>query len=103
MRMLLDAARAYTYQAAWAADHRDDGWEPTLGAFPKVFASQVAWRVVTTALELHGGYGYMRERGLEKLLRDAAAFFHSDGANRSLLLKGAGFIRQAQGRSRPAG
>ena len=103
MRMLLDAARAYTYQAAWAADHRDNGWEPTLGAFPKVFASQVAWRVVTTALELHGGYGYMRERGLEKLLRDAAAFFHSDGANRSLLLKGAGFIRQAQGRSRPAG
>src|SRR5207302_11338151 len=101
MRMLLDAARAYTYQAAWAADHRDDGWEPTLGAFPKVFASQVAWRVVTTALELHGGYGYMRERGLEKLVRDAAAFFQSHGANRSLLLKGAGFIRQTARRGQP--
>jgi alkylation response protein AidB-like acyl-CoA dehydrogenase len=95
MRMLIDAARAYTYQAAWAADHRNGGWDPTLGAFPKVFASQVAWRVVTTALELHGGYGYMRESGLEKLVRDAAAFLHSDGANRSLLLKGARFIRQS--------
>lgn len=95
MRMLIDAARAYVYQAAWAADHREDGWDPTMGAFPKVFASQVAWRVVTAALELHGGYGYMREVGLEKLVRDAAAFLHSDGANRSLLLKGARFIREA--------
>ncbi|MBI4607735.1 MAG: acyl-CoA dehydrogenase family protein [Candidatus Rokubacteria bacterium] len=95
MRMLIDAARAYVYQAAWAADHREDGWDPTLGAFPKVFASRVAWRVVTGAMELHGGYGYMRETGLEKLVRDAAAFLHSDGANRSLLLKGARFIRQA--------
>jgi alkylation response protein AidB-like acyl-CoA dehydrogenase len=79
MRMLIDAARAYIYQAAWAADHRDDGWDPTMGALPKVFASEVAWRTVTTALELHGGYGYMRELGLEKLVRDAAAFLHSDG------------------------
>ncbi len=95
MRMLIDAARAYIYQAAWAADHREDGWDPTMGALPKVFASEVAWRMVTTALELHGGYGYMREFGLEKLVRDAAAFLHSDGANRSLLLKGARFIRQS--------
>jgi acyl-CoA dehydrogenase len=95
MRMLIDAARAYAYQAAWAADHREEGWNPTMGALPKVFASQIAWKVVTTALELHGGYGYMRETPLEKLVRDAAAFHHSDGANRSLLLKAVGFIRQA--------
>lgn len=94
MRMWIDAARAYVYQAAWAADHRDGGWDPTLAALPKVFASEAAWRVVTTAMELHGGYGYMKETGLEKLLRDAAAFLHSDGANRSLLLKAAQFIRR---------
>ena len=94
MRMWIDAARAYIYQAAWAADHREEGWDPTMGALPKVFASEVAWRVVTMAMELHGGYGYMRETGLEKLVRDAAAFLHSDGANRSLLLKAARFIRQ---------
>ncbi len=96
MRMLIDAARAYIHQAAWAADHRDQGWDPTLGALPKVFASEAAWEVVTQTLELHGGYGYMREMGIEKLVRDAAAFLHSDGANSSLLLKAAGFIRQEQ-------
>jgi alkylation response protein AidB-like acyl-CoA dehydrogenase len=93
MRMLIDAARAYVHQAARAADHRDESWDPTLGALPKVFASEVAWEVATLALSLHGGYGYMRELGIEKLVRDAAAFLHSDGANRSLLLKAAGFIR----------
>lgn len=97
MRMLLDAARAYIHTAAWAADHPEDGWDPTMGALPKVFASRVAWNVVTRALELHGGYGYMRETGIEKLVRDAAAFLHSDGANRSLLLKAARFIGQGQG------
>lgn len=96
MRMLLDAARAYIHTAAWAADHPEDGWDPTMGALPKVFASRVAWNVVTRALELHGGYGYMRETGIEKLVRDAAAFLHSDGANRSLLLKAARFIGQGQ-------
>jgi alkylation response protein AidB-like acyl-CoA dehydrogenase len=94
MPMLIDAARAYVHDAAWKADHRDSGWDPTLGALPKVFAAQTAWTVVTKALELHGGYGYMRDQGIEKLVRDAAAFSHSDGVNRTLLLKAAQFIRQ---------
>ena len=55
MQMQIDAARAYIHHAAWKADHRDTGWDPTLGALPKVFASEVAWKVVTKALELHGG------------------------------------------------
>jgi alkylation response protein AidB-like acyl-CoA dehydrogenase len=94
MRMLIDAARAYVHQAARAADHRETEWDPTMGALPKVFASEVAWEVVTTTLSLHGGHGYMRELGIEKLVRDAAAFLHSDGANRTLLLKAARFIRE---------
>lgn len=93
MRMLINAARAYLHQAARASDTRDAGWDATMGALPKVFASEVAWEVVTTALSLHGGHGYMRDLGVEKLVRDAAAFLHSDGANRSLLLKAARFIR----------
>ena len=93
MRMLIDAARAYVHSAAEAAD-RPGSMDPTLGALPKVFAARTAWWVVTRALELHGGYGYMRDAGVEKLVRDAAAFLHSDGANRSLLLKAARFIRE---------
>ena len=93
MQMLIDAARAYIHHAAWKADHRETGWDPTLGALPKVFASEVSWKVVTKALELHGAYGYIRDLGFEKLVRDAACFVHSDGVNRTLLLKAAQFIR----------
>lgn len=64
-----------------------------MAALPKVFASEVAWQVVTECLELRGGYGYMKEMGVEKLVRDAAAFLHSDGANPTLLLKAARFLR----------
>ena len=93
MHMNLDAARAYIHHAAWKADHRETGWDPTLGALPKVFASEVAWKVVTKALEIHGAWGYMRDLGFEKLVRDAACFIHSDGVNRTLLLKAAQSIR----------
>ena len=93
MRMLCDVARAYIHKACWTVDNRDDvGRDPTLGAYPKVFASQIGWKVVTKCMELHGGHGFMRESGIEKLTRDAAAFLHSDGVNRTLLLKGAKYI-----------
>jgi alkylation response protein AidB-like acyl-CoA dehydrogenase len=93
MHMVIGAARAYLRQAAAAADAGGSAWDPTMAALPKVFASEVTWEVVTTALELHGGWGYMRGAGMEKLLRDAAAWLHSDGANRTLLLKAARTLR----------
>ena len=93
MLMNIDAARAYIHHAAWKADHRETGWDPTLGSLPKVFASEVSWKVVTKALEIHGAWGYMRDLGFEKLVRDAACFIHSDGVNRTLLLKAAQSIR----------
>lgn len=89
MRMLLDCSRAYIHKACWLADHQDAGWDKTLGVLPKAMASQAAWKVATWAMEIHGGYGYMKETGLEKLVRDAAAFLHSDGVNRTLFLKAA--------------
>ncbi|MBT7771095.1 MAG: hypothetical protein HN705_13945, partial [Rhodospirillales bacterium] len=42
--------------------------------------------------EIHGGSGFMKDVGFEKLIRDAAAFLHSDGVNRTLLLKAANMI-----------
>ena len=89
MRMLIDASRAYVHRAAWLADHKEHGWDRTLGALPKVMASQAAWKIATWCLEIHGGYGYMKETGVEKLVRDAAGFLHSDGVNRTLFLTAA--------------
>lgn len=92
MRMLIDASRAYVHRAAWLADHQEHGWDKTLGALPKAMAAQAAWQIATWTMEIHGGHGYMKEFGVEKLVRDAAAFLHSDGVNRTLFLKAANFM-----------
>jgi alkylation response protein AidB-like acyl-CoA dehydrogenase len=92
MRMLIDASRSYIHRACWLADHREHAWDKTLGALPKAMASQAAWKIATWCLEIHGGHGYMKEFGVEKLVRDAAAFLHSDGVNRTLFLKAANFM-----------
>jgi alkylation response protein AidB-like acyl-CoA dehydrogenase len=92
MRMLIDASRSYIHRACWLADHQEHGWDKTLGVLPKAMASQAAWKIATWTMEIHGGHGYMKEFGVEKLLRDAAAFLHSDGVNRTLFLKAANFM-----------
>ena len=79
MRMLIDASRSYIHRACWLADHREHAWDKTLGALPKAMAAQACWKIATWTMEIHGGHGYMKEFGVEKLLRDAAAFLHSDG------------------------
>jgi alkylation response protein AidB-like acyl-CoA dehydrogenase len=94
MRMLIDASRSYIHRACWLADHQEHGWDKTLGVLPKAMASQAAWQIATWCLEIHGGHGYMKEFGVEKLVRDAAAFLHSDGVNRTLFLKAANFMFQ---------
>jgi alkylation response protein AidB-like acyl-CoA dehydrogenase len=92
MRMLIDASRSYIHRACYLADHQEEGWDKTLGVLPKTMASQAAWKIATWCLEIHGGHGYMKEFGVEKLVRDAAAFLHSDGVNRTLFLKAANFM-----------
>ncbi len=92
MKMLTDASRSYIHRACWLADHKEQGWDPSLGALPKVMASQATWKIATWCMEIHGGHGYMKEFGVEKLVRDAAAFLHSDGVNRTLCLKAANFM-----------
>jgi alkylation response protein AidB-like acyl-CoA dehydrogenase len=89
MRMLIDASRSYIHRACWLADHKEQGWDRTLSILPKEMASQATWKIATWCLEIHGGYGYMKETGVEKLVRDAAAFLHSDGVNRTLFLSAA--------------
>ncbi|HZU16943.1 MAG TPA: acyl-CoA dehydrogenase family protein [Candidatus Dormibacteraeota bacterium] len=57
------------------------------GPGPGSGVAQIGYRVVTQALDLHGGRGYLRDAGVEKWWRDVAAFFHSDRANRALLIR----------------
>ena len=92
MRMLIDASRSYIHRACWLADHQEHGWDKTLGVLPKAMAADAAWKIATWCMEIHGGHGYMKEFGVEKLVRDAAAFLHSDGVNRTLYLKAANMM-----------
>jgi alkylation response protein AidB-like acyl-CoA dehydrogenase len=91
MRMLLDVARTYAHKAARYADLPPEHRDPKLATYPKVFAARAAWQVVVRSLELHGGFGYMKEVGMDKLVRDAAAFLHSDGTERALFLRASRF------------
>lgn len=89
MKMRLDAARAYLYRAAYNIDSPDEPTDWSMAPLAKVFAAEAAFDVAKEALELFGGYGYMKDYPMEKYLRDAASFLHSDGVNDVLLLRAA--------------
>ncbi len=64
----LEAARMLTY---YAADLKEKGVPFTKQAsMAKLFAAEASHKIVTTALQIHGGYGYMKEYPIERLYRD---------------------------------
>jgi len=65
----LDAARLLTWKAAWAKDHQKRYSLEACQA--KLFSSEMAQKVTTRALQIHGGYGYIREYNVERYFRDA--------------------------------
>jgi alkylation response protein AidB-like acyl-CoA dehydrogenase len=65
----LDAAALLTYRAAWLSD-RGVRYSKE-AAMAKLFASEAASRACNGALQVHGGYGYVREFDVERHLRDA--------------------------------
>lgn len=88
----LETARTYVFRAAWAADHAER-FDPKMAAAPKLVASETAFEVTRQSLEMFGGSGVMRETGMEKLLRDATIFLHSDGTNTIMRKKIAADLR----------
>ena len=69
MSMEIEAARLLIWKAAWAKDnHLNFG---VLASMAKVYASEVAMRASTQCVQIHGGYGYVKETGVERLMRDA--------------------------------
>jgi alkylation response protein AidB-like acyl-CoA dehydrogenase len=69
MKTKLDAARLLVHRAAWM---KDRGLPHTKeAAMAKLFASRIANEVCYAALQIHGGYGYIKEYPVERLYRDA--------------------------------
>ena len=80
MAMDIEAARLLTYKAAALCDAQD----PQLTYFAsiaKCHASDTAMKVTTDAVQILGGYGYMREYGVERMMRDAKITQIYEGTN----------------------
>lgn len=65
----IEAARMMVYKAAWLKDnHQPYG---TASAMAKLFATDVAMSTTTEAVQIHGGYGYVKEYHVERFMREA--------------------------------
>jgi len=75
----IEAARLLVWQAAWLLDQ---GERATLqSSYAKRFAADTAMKVTTDAVQIFGGYGYMKEFPVEKLMRDAKLFQIYEGTS----------------------
>ena len=83
MGMKLEAARQLTYAAA-AKSERGDADLTYFGAAAKCFASDVAMEITTDAVQLLGGYGYVKEFPPERMMRDAKITQIYEGTNQIL-------------------
>jgi alkylation response protein AidB-like acyl-CoA dehydrogenase len=80
MAMQVEASRLLVYQAAEAVDKGDKNIT-MLSAMAKCFAGDTAMRVTVDALQVLGGYGYMTEYPLERMMRDAKITQIYEGTN----------------------
>lgn len=79
MAMEVELARNMVLKAAWLKDKgKPFGKE---AAFAKLFASEAAVRAADQAIQIHGGYGYMREYEVERYLRDAKLLEIGEGTS----------------------
>ncbi|MCF6093691.1 acyl-CoA dehydrogenase [Microaerobacter geothermalis] len=79
MAMNIEVARNMVYKAAWL---KDQGRKFTKEAsIAKLFASEMSTRVCDEAIQIHGGYGYMREYHVERMYRDAKLLEIGEGTS----------------------
>ncbi|MEO6845244.1 MAG: acyl-CoA dehydrogenase [Ginsengibacter sp.] len=69
MATRINAARLLCLRSAWQKDNKEDYTQSA--AMAKVFASETAMWVTTEAVQIHGGYGYVKEYHVERMMRDA--------------------------------
>ncbi|PLC17090.1 acyl-CoA dehydrogenase [Bacillus paralicheniformis] len=79
MAMEIELARNMVLKAAWL---KDQGRPFTKeAAFAKLYASEMAFRTCNQSIQIHGGYGYMKEYEVERMLRDAKLMEIGEGTS----------------------
>jgi acyl-CoA dehydrogenase len=79
MAMEIEAARLLVWKSAWAVDAGVRN--TTAAAFAKAYAADMAMKVTTNAVQVFGGYGYMAEYPVEKLMRDIKLYQIYEGSS----------------------
>ncbi|MEE9162681.1 MAG: acyl-CoA dehydrogenase family protein, partial [Candidatus Neomarinimicrobiota bacterium] len=79
MATQLQAAKHLVYHAAWRKDQGRSVVKEA--AMAKLFASELAMRITTEAIQIHGGYGYIREYQVERFFRDAKVLEIGEGTS----------------------
>ncbi|TRM12498.1 acyl-CoA dehydrogenase [Lentibacillus cibarius] len=79
MSMEVELARNMVYKAAWLKDN--DKPFSKEAAYSKLYATETAFRTANQAIQIHGGYGYMREYEVERYLRDAKLLEIGEGTS----------------------
>jgi hypothetical protein len=69
MKIALDASRLLVLRTGWLMDHGHDALVEA--AIAKAFVAEASVRVHLDAIQIHGGYGYATDTGIERQLRDA--------------------------------
>jgi acyl-CoA dehydrogenase len=77
----IEAARLLTWQAAWMLDNGYGRRATLYSSYAKRFAADMAMKVTTDAVQVFGGYGYVKEYPVEKLMRDAKLFQIYEGTS----------------------
>lgn len=85
METELQAARILLRQAAWKLDHQTADASKYC-AMAKAFVTEVASKTANEALQLHGGYGYLADYGIEKIVRDLRVHQILEGTNEIMRL-----------------
>ena len=88
MATQIEAAKLLTYHAAWKKDKGYDIIKEA--AMAKLFASEAAMKITTDAIQIHGGYGYVKDYDVERYFRDAKILEIGEGTSevqRLIILK----------------
>jgi alkylation response protein AidB-like acyl-CoA dehydrogenase len=79
MATQIEASKQLTYHAAWLKDKGKDVIKSA--AMAKLFSSEAAMKITTEAIQIHGGYGYIKEYDVERFFRDAKILTIGEGTS----------------------
>ncbi|MFC6283489.1 MULTISPECIES: acyl-CoA dehydrogenase family protein [Polaromonas] len=100
MAIAVESARALLYRTVEIAGESNDGRARGFASMAKTLCSDTAMKVTTDAVQLHGGYGYMKDYAVERMMRDAKVSQIWEGTNQIQRLLVAKYVYDEPGSGR---